>query len=183
MLDYPVAIAARIRDLSLRVPLESRDFETIEKIYQQNGVLELLLNEARIRYKKTGNDFTISDVREFSGYARKLSDFDAKVIRVGTIESDHLDVIESCKESNRSIVLYARGRHIQEANKICEELCGERDVKHNLSYLYYSEEELGYSNPEKGIWYFKDHEVEFMRVWLRPVRWVQATDSSWITIE
>ena len=147
-------------------------------------MLQLLLNEARIRYKRTGKNYTISDVREFSRYARKLSEIDVDVIRIGGIDSNHLAAIESCKEFKRSMVLYARGQtNIKKANKICEELCGERDEKHNLSYQYYSEEELGYSNPEKGVWYFKDNEVEFMRVWVKPVRWMQATDSSWITIE
>src|SRR4030042_6273105 len=172
-------LASRIRDLSLRQESQSKDFEIIEKIYNEGKLNGIVLNEAKIRLKQTNNIPTISDVKEFSRFVRKTSEFDVKLIRIGRLaNSSAYASIESCKTEKKGIVLLARGENVEKAIKISEDLNG-IDTKMGISYIQYPSEELGFNNPETGTWYFKGNEVPFIRIWLKTVLWRQV-GHAWI---
>ena len=64
--------------------------------------MKILLNEARIRLNKTKGNPTISDIREFSRYARKLYELAVDIIRVGWQTRNIKEKIEDCKDKKRA---------------------------------------------------------------------------------
>lgn len=174
-------LASRIRDLSMRQETQSKDFEIIEKLFNDGKLNGIVLNEAKIRLKRTGNTPTISDVKEFSRLVRKISDFDVKLIRIGRLSDLKVNsYIESCKNEKKGIVLLARGENVEKAIKVSEDL-NEIDTKIGISYIKYPSEELGFNNPETGKWVFEDNEVPFIRIWLKPIIWKQI-EHAWFRV-
>lgn len=74
-------------------------------------------------------------------------------------------------------------RFIKNADKVCQELCKERDKNSEVSFELFKKEELGVSNPESGTWFFTNvsppNEVPFKRIWIKRVIWIQITEGVW----
>mgnify|MGYP000719329910 CR=1 FL=1 len=152
-------IAVKFRDAAMRDHPE--DYKVIERLYEDGKLTGILLNEAIVRLKKARGKISISDVEEFSTLARKLAEIDVKLIRIGP-ESDQY-YIERILKEKQGVVLLARGKNIEKAIKVATQLC-ERDFE------FFSQDELGFSNPEIGSWIFlypKERTVPLMRIWLK----------------
>jgi hypothetical protein len=176
-------LASRIRDISLKLDDGGgEDFEIIEKIYFEEKLDGIVLNEARVRLRKTNNNPTVSDVREFSRFVRKISEIDVNLIRIGKLlDSTIYEEINKARVSSKGIVLLARGNFVEKAIKLSEELIGDIDSKTGKSYSKYTYNELGFNNPETGIWYFHSDTVPFIRIWLKTVEWKQL-EHAWVRI-
>lgn len=154
-------IAIKFRDLALEK--HGTDFEAIEKIYLDGKLTTIILWEASVRYRNANGQISVSDVKEFSTLVRKIAEIDAVVIRVG--EESVTQYVDEIFRIGRGVVLLARGKYISKAVDIANQLRG-------ANYELYSSEELGFSNPEIGTWYFETTKktASFMRVWLKKVK-------------
>ena len=72
--------------------------------------------------------------------------------------------IERVLEGDHGVVLLSRGRHIQKAVEVSNQLC-------EKGYELYRSDELGFPNPEIGKWLFEPEELEvpLQRIWLKLV--------------
>jgi hypothetical protein len=150
-------IAVSFRDASLA--RHKDDYEALEKLYLDGKLTSILLIEASIRFRKTNGNITASDVREFSTLVRKIADIDAMVIRVAS----HSVISQEVLDTKRNLILLARGRYISQAVNLATEL-------ETKGYELFSSDELEFSNPEIGTWYFEGenpHEKSYMRIWLK----------------
>lgn len=152
-------IAVAFRDSSLA--RHKDDYEAMEKLYLDGKLTNVLLIEASIRFKKTNGNITASDVEEFSRLVRKIADIDAIVIRIGPYST----VSKKVLETKRNLILLARGTNIAQAVTVATEL-------QDKGYDLYPIDELEFSNPEIGTWYFEGegedpHEKSYMRIWLK----------------
>lgn len=156
-------IAVKFRDQAMA--LRPKDYETIEKLYNGGKLTAIILCEASMRLHKTRGKPSISDVKEFSKLARKIAEIDAVVVRVGEGSVD--TYVEECLEKESGIILLARGTYISKTV----------DVANNLlasGFKMFTENELGFPNPEIGTWEFtqpkQKEKVSFMRIWLKRPR-------------
>ena len=150
-------IAVAFRDSSLTKHKD--DYEAMEKIYLDGKLTTIILLEASMRFRRTGGNITISDVDEFSRLVRKIAQIDAIVIRVGKAFVSTDDIVEK----KRNVILLARGSNISKAVTIANEL-------REKGYEMYSQNELGFCNPEIGTWIFegeKSGEKSYIRIWLK----------------
>jgi hypothetical protein len=151
-------LAVSYRDHGLKTYKE--DYKVMESLYQDKKLTIVILLEASTRLRRSGGHISASDVEEFSTLVRKIAKVDAIVVRVGR----NLVKAEEIMASKRGVVLLARGKNIEKAIKLSN------DLEAN-GYVKIPEAELGLPNPEEGMWYFtypKVNEVPFMRVWLKP---------------
>lgn len=151
-------IAVKFRDIALEQHEE--DFEVMERVYSDGKLTHIILWEASIRFRKSKGQISTSDVKEFSTLVRKIAEIDAVVVRVGgKLVSWYVD---KTAELGRGVVLLARGKFISKAVDVTNQLL-EKD------YELYSSEELDFTNPEIGTWFFEVEKgkVSFMRVWLK----------------
>ena len=153
-------IAVKFRDNALRNQKE--DFEAMEKLYKDGKLTYVVLSEASIRMHRSKGHPSISDVEEFSTLVRKIAEIDAAILRIGRESTS--SYVEKALETKRGVILLARGKYVRKAVEVAEELCQKGCVK-------CSQDELGFRNPEEGIWYFteptKREEVAFIRIWLK----------------
>jgi len=151
-------IAVKFRDIALDTHEE--DFEAMERIYSDGKLTNIILWEAGIRFRKTKGKISVSDTREFSRLVRKIAQIDAVVIRVGA--ATIAQYVDEIIKIGRGAILLARGKYISKAVDISNQLVGK-------NYELYTREDLGFTNPEIGTWYFETtkNEVSLMRVWLR----------------
>jgi hypothetical protein len=150
-------LAVAFRDSS--VAKHKDDYEAMEKIYSDGKLTTIILMEASMRFKKTRGHITVSDVDEFSKLVRKIAQIDAIVIRVGSAFVPADDLFKK----KRNLILLARGGNISKAVVIANELL-ERGCE------MYSQNELGFCNPEIGTWHFEGEEKgekSFIRIWLK----------------
>lgn len=160
-------IAVKIRDIAL--DRHEEDFETMERVYSDGKLTTIILWEASLRFKRSQGKISTSDVKEFSRLVRKIAKIDAVVIRIG--EMGVPQYVDKIIEVGRGVVLLARGRFIQKAVDISNELI-------KKGYELYPPQELGFTNPEIGTWLFEIsmHAVSFMRVWLKKMQDISQVD-------
>ena len=150
-------LAVAYRDHGLKTHKE--DYKVMESLYQDKKLTIVILLEASIRLRKSGEHISANDVEEFSTLVRKIAQIDAVVVRIGKSPVK----VEEIVASGRGVVFLARGKNIEKAIRLSNRLEAN-------GYVKVSEAELGLPNPEQGIWYFtypKVKEVPFMRVWLK----------------
>lgn len=151
-------VAVKFRDIALE--RHEEDFGVMERIYSDGKLTYIILSEASLRFRRTKGKISVSDVKEFSRLVRKIAQIDAVVVRVG--EKKKSRYVDKIIQTGRGAVLLARGKYICKAVDISNQLVGE-------NYELYNLEELGFSNPEIGTWYFETtkNEVSLMRIWLK----------------
>jgi hypothetical protein len=150
-------IAVAFRDSSL--VKHKDDYQAMEKIYADGKLTSIILLEASMRFKRTKGNITTSEVDEFSRLVRKIAEIDAMVIRIG---QNYISA-EEVFDKKRNVILLARGTFTLKAMSLAEILRGK-------GYELFSQNELGFSNPEIGTWHFegeKSGEKPFMRIWLK----------------
>lgn len=153
-------IAVSFRDNALKDRPE--DFQTMEKLYNDGKLTYVILAEASIRMRKTMGHPSVSDVEEFSTLVRKIAEVDAEILRIGKGRTSYY--VENALKKKRGVILLARGYYINTAIEVADQLC-------QKGWKKFSQGELGFSNPEEGIWYFerpkKHKQIGFMRIWLK----------------
>lgn len=154
-------IAVSFRDNALRD--RSEDFQAMEKMYNDGKLTFVILSEASIRMQKTRQQPSVSDVKEFSTLVRKIAEIDATILRIG--KGSASVYVEKALQKKRGVILLARGHYINTAIEVAEELS-------QRGFRKFTQDELGFPNPETGTWYFvhpksPKKEVPFMRVWLK----------------
>jgi len=151
----------KIRDNAIRVYPD--DYEVMEKIYEDGKLTTIILYEASKRFRATGGKISISDVREFSRLVRKMPEIDAGIQRIFKSPADYY--VEEAIKKKRGVILLARGTYIEKAIQVADELC-------KKGFEKFTTDELGFSNPDTGIWYFvhpesRLKETPFMCIWLK----------------
>jgi len=153
-------IAVKFRDQAMA--LRADDYETMEKLYGGGKLTAIILFEASIRLRKTKGKPSVSDVKEFSTLVRKIAEIDAVVLRVGDKPTGAY--VDDALEKKCGIILLARGHYICKAVDVTNLLLAK-------GFQMFSQQELGFRNPEMGTWQFaepeKKEEVSFMRIWLK----------------
>lgn len=151
--------AVRFRDIAISQHPE--EYEVIEKLYEAGKLTGIILIEAAIRIRKAKGKPSTSDLKEFSRLVRKLVEIDVTVMRIG--EASVKSYVERALERERGVVLLARGRFIQKAVEVSDQLC-------EKGFELYSSDELGFPNPEIGMWHFlypKEQDIPLQRIWLK----------------
>jgi len=154
-------IAVKFRDNAIKAYAD--DFEVMDKIYRDGKLTAVILYEASKRLRKTKGKVSISDVKEFSKLVRKIAEIDAEIMRIHRRPASHY--VEEALKLKRGVVLLARGAYIENAVRVSDELC-------EKGFEKFTPNELGFSNPETGTWYFvhprsPKKQVPFMRIWLK----------------
>lgn len=152
-------LAVKFRDRGLR--MDPEDFQIIEKLYDDGKLTGILLNEAYSRLQRERGKPTTSTIIEFSKLARKMSELDVAIVRIG--DGSISSYIQGIKEKRGGAILLARGHYIEKAAVIAEKL---RDD----SFELYSPSKIGFPNPEIGTWHFlfpEEKTVPLMRIWLK----------------
>jgi hypothetical protein len=139
------------------------DYEVMEKLYEDGKLTALILYEASKRFRVTGGKFSVSDVKDFSRLVRKISEIDVKIMRIYKKPATYY--VKEAVKRKRGVVLLARGRYIEKAIEVSDQL-------YEKGFEKFTEDELGFANPDTGIWYFvhpksPHKQVPFMRIWLK----------------
>ncbi len=153
--------AVRFRDIAISQYPE--EYKIIEKLYETGKLTGIILIEAAIRIRRAKGKPSTSDLNEFSRLVGKLVELDVTVMRIG--EESVESYVERVLEGEYGVVLLSRGRHIQKAVEVSNQLC-------EKGFELYRSEELGFPNPEIGKWLFlepEEHEVPLQRIWLKRV--------------
>ena len=153
-------IAIKFRDKALKEYPE--EYKTIEKLDSEEKLTGIILEEAFIRIKKCRGKPSTSDIEEFSLLVKKIAEMDIAVMRIG--ESSPQVYAKQILQKECSVVLLARGLYISTAIEVANILIEE-------GYEYFSSDELGFQNPELGVWHFyyppPEHDVPLIRIWLK----------------
>jgi len=153
-------IAVKFRDKALEE--YPQEYKTIEKLDRDGKLTSVVLEEAFLRIRKCHGEPSTSDIEEFSLLVKKIAEMDISVVRIG--ETSPQTYVKQILQKKGSVVLLARGLYVTKAIEIANRLLEE-------GYEYYSSEELGFHNPELGVWHFyhppPEHDVPLIRIWLK----------------